>query len=83
MAANTIPFPHDNASPQPDPGLTDHEIGDILNRAIATIQEAIDTAQMAGLVIEPSFSLIENRLAPCGMRLDSFVCKVQSFRRLT
>ena len=83
MATNTIPFPHENASPKRDAGLTDHEIGDLLNRAIATIQDAMDRAQMAGLVIEPSFSMIENRLAPCGMRLDSFVCKVGSFRRLT
>ena len=83
MASDPIPFPHENAPAQRDVGLTDHEIGEILNRGIATIQAAMDTAQMAGLVIEPSFSLIENRLAPCGMRLDSFVCKVSSFRRLT
>ncbi len=83
MAADPIPFPHEKASAQHDAGLTDHEIGELLNRAIATIQDAMDRAQMAGLVIEPSFSLIENRLAPCGMRLDSFVCKVGSFRRLT
>ncbi len=83
MPSDPIPFPHDNASPQRDAGMTDHEIGEMLNRGIATIQEAMDTAQMAGVVIEPSFSLIENRLAPCGMRLDSFVCKVHSFRRLT
>ncbi len=83
MATNTIPFPHEKASAPRDAGLTDHEIGDLLNRGIATIQDAMDRAQMAGLVLEPSFSMIENRLAPCGMRLDSFVCKVGSFRRLT
>ncbi len=83
MASDPIPFPHDNASAPRDAGLTDQEIGAILQRGVATIQAAMDTAQMAGIVIEPSFSLIENRLAPCGMRLDSFVCKVASFRRLT
>ncbi len=83
MASDPIPFPHEKASGQRIAGLTDHEIGELLNRGIATIQDAMDRAQMAGLVIEPSFSLIENRLAPCGMRLDSFVCKVGSFRRLT
>ncbi len=83
MASEPIPFPQENESAKRDVGLTDHEIGEMLNRGIAAIQAAMDTAQMAGIVIEPSFSLIENRLAPCGMRLDSFVCKVGSFRRLT
>ena len=83
MVSDPIPFPHDNASAPRDAGLTDQEIGEILQRGVATIQAAMDTAQMAGIIIEPSFSLIENRLAPCGMRLDSFVCKVASFRRLT
>ena len=82
MASNPIRFPHDNAPAQRDAGLTDHEIGELLNRAVATIQAAMDTARMAGLVIEPSFSLIVNRLASSGMRLDSFVCRVRSFRRL-
>ncbi len=83
MASDPIPFPHEKASGQRTAGLTDHEIGEMLNRGIAAIQAAMDKAQMAGIVIEPSFSLIENRLAPCGMRLDSFVCMVHSFRRLT
>ncbi len=83
MASEPIPFPQENASAKRDVGLTDHEIGEMLNRGIAAIQAAMDKAQMAGIVIEPSFTLIENRLAPCGMRLDSFVCKVGSFRRLT
>ena len=83
MPSDPIPFPHEKASAPRDVGLTDQEIAATLQRGVATIQDAMDTAQMAGLVIEPSFSLIENRLAPCGMRLDSFVCIVHSFRRLT
>ena len=83
MPSDPIPFPLEKAPARRDVGLTDHEIGEILHRGIATIQAAIDTAQMAGIVVEPSFTLIENRLAPCGMRLDSFVCIVNSFRRLT
>ena len=83
MASEPIPFPSENASAQRDTSPTDYEMGEMINGAIATMQEAMDTAQLAGLVIEPSFSLIENRLAPCGMRIDSFVCKVRSFRRLT
>ncbi len=83
MPSDPIPFPLEKAPARRDVGLTDHEIGEMLNRGIAAIQAAMDKAQMAGIVIEPSFTLIENRLAPCGMRLDSFVCKVGSFRRLT
>ena len=83
MASDPIPFPHDNPSAQRDAGLTDHEISELLNRATATIQDAMDTAQMAGVVVEPSFSLIENRLTPWGVRTEPYVCTVKSFRRLT
>ncbi len=83
MASDPIPFPHEKATAPRDAGPTDQEMGELINRAIATIQDAMDRAQMAGIVLEPSFSLVENRLAPCGMRFDSFVCKVGSFRRLT
>ena len=83
MASDPIPFPHENASAKRDAVPTDYEMGEMINGAIATMQEAMDTAQLAGLVIEPSFSLIENRLTPWGVRTDSYVCTVKSFRRLT
>ena len=43
----------------------------------------MDAALMAGLIVEPSFKLVENRQTPSGMRIDSFVCNVRTYRRLT
>ena len=82
-ASSPIPFPRADAPAQHDAGLTDHELGEMINRAVANIQAAMDKAMSAGIVLEPSFSMIENRIAPSGMRHDSFVCKVRSFRRLS
>ena len=46
MPSDPIPFPHEKASPKRDAGLTDHEIGDLLNRGIAAIPDAMDRAQI-------------------------------------
>ena len=83
MTSNAIPFPHRNASAPLDEGPSDYDIAEMVNRAVTTIQEAMDRAMMAGLVVEPSFSLIENRLTPWGVRTEPYVCTVKSFRRLT
>ena len=72
MTSNTIPFPHKSPSAHPDPGLADDEFAQMLNHGVRALQEAMDTAQLAGLGVEPSFA-----------RIDSFVCKVRVYRRLT
>ncbi|MCZ6860354.1 MAG: hypothetical protein O7I42_08770 [Alphaproteobacteria bacterium] len=56
----------------------------MINRAVGAIQEAMDEAVLAGLVVEPSFSLTEQRDTPRGgVMMESFVCEVRSCRRLT
>jgi len=40
----------------------------------------MDQAVLAGLVVKPSFRRIEQRFAGKGMRVDSFVCKIDTFR---
>ncbi len=42
----------------------------------------MDEALLAGLVVEPCFSRIEQRFAGDGMSIDSFVCKVDVYRGL-
>jgi len=58
------------------------EIADRTQRAVAELQDAIDAARLAGLIVEPSFTRIENRLTQCGARVDSFVGRVHILRRL-
>ncbi len=62
--------------------LGDREIADRTQRAVAELQDAIDAARLAGLIVEPSFTRIENRLTQCGARVDSFVGRVHVLRRL-
>ncbi len=47
------------------------------------LQDAMDEAYVAGLSVEPSFTHIEHRIAKCGVRVDSHVCNVNVFRKLT
>ncbi len=63
--------------------LGDREIADRTQRAVAELQDALDAAILAGLIVEPSFTRIENRLTQCGARVDSFVARVHVLRRLT
>ncbi len=65
-----------------DAGMADSEIAERINNAIVEVQEAMDSAMLAGLIVDPNFTRIENRLTKCGVRIDSYVCKVNIFRKL-
>ncbi len=82
MTTNKIPVNHEIPLVCSLVGLKDSEIAEMLRKGVTTLQEGMDEALLANLVINPSFTLIENRLTPWGMRADSFVCNVSSFRRL-
>ncbi len=60
----------------------DREIANRTVRAIAELQDVLDAAALAGLIVEPSFARIENRLTQCGAHIDSLVCKVSLYRKL-
>ena len=64
-------------------GMTDSEIAERINNAVVGFQEAMDSAMLAGLIVDPNFTRIENRVTKCGVRIDSYVCKVNILRRLT
>ena len=83
MPSDTIPFPKENKPTTRDIGLSDAQIAEKIHHAIGLMQDTMDAALMAGLIVEPSFNLIENRQTPWGVRLDSFVCNVRTYRRLT
>ena len=79
--AVTLDYQHRPAEASGHP-LGDREIADRTQRAVAELQDAIDAARLAGLIVEPSFTRIENRLTQCGARVDSFVGRVHLLRRL-
>ena len=62
---------------------TDREAVDRISRAASELQDAMDDALLAGLVVEPNFRLIESRLTRSGMRINSFVCRVSVLRKLS
>ena len=83
MPSDTMPFPKDIKPTTRDIGLSDAQIAEKIQQAVVLMQETMDAALMAGLVVEPGFNLIENRQTPWGVRIDSFVCNVRPYRRLT
>ncbi len=83
MPSDTIPFPKDIKPTTRSIGLSDAQIAEKIQQASALIQDSMDAALMAGLIVETSFSLVENRQTPWGVRIDSFVCNVRTYRRLT
>jgi len=62
--------------------LGDRELADRTTRAINELQDALDAAILAGLNVEPSFTLIEGRLTQFASRIDAYVCKVNLYRQL-
>ena len=60
----------------------DREIADRTTRAINELQDALVAAILAGLNVEPSFALIENRLTRFASRIDSYVCNANLYRQL-
>ena len=82
MASKTIPFPKAGNKHLVQPLSRDPDIAERTRRAVAELQIAMDEAVLAGLVVEPCFSRIEQRFAGKGMRIDSFVCKVGIYRGL-
>ncbi|MCH9020339.1 MAG: hypothetical protein IIA73_08245 [Proteobacteria bacterium] len=61
---------------------TDREIALRVSRAIGELQDAIDAAILAGLMVEPSFKPISGRFNEFGVSMDSYVCSVQMYRKL-
>lgn len=60
----------------------DRELAAALVSAINELQEAMDAAALAGLVVEPSFARFANRFNEVGSDVDSFVARVQIYRKL-
>ncbi len=62
---------------------SDRELSKTVTLAIARLQDAMDEASRAGLIIEPAFKLISGRFSEFGISTDSYICNVQIFRKLS
>jgi hypothetical protein len=51
-------------------------------KALHALQSAIDAAAVAGLIVEPSFKSFPNRFQELGCDADSYVAKVEIYRKL-
>ncbi len=80
--SNAIPL---HEATEADYGVWNRDDRDIANRvldAMTVVQEAMDEAVLAGLILDPTFPRIENRLTQCGARIDSHVCRIGIYRKL-
>ena len=60
----------------------DRAIAMRVSHGIGELQDAIDAAILAGLMVEPSFKAISGRFNEFGVSMDSYVCSVQIYRKL-
>ena len=82
MSTETLDLDYQDRTAETSGHPSDREIANRTTRAIIEFQDALDAAILAGLNVEPSFTLIENRLTRFASRIDSYVCKVNLFRQL-
>lgn len=62
---------------------SDRDLADATVAAAKQLQDAMDAAIMAGLVIEPALKLVENRFAQVGVSSDSYLVNVGVWRKLS
>ncbi len=62
---------------------SDRELSKGVFQAIAMLQEAMDDASRAGLIVEPTFKSISGRFNEFGVSVDSYICSVDIYRKLS
>ena len=62
---------------------SDRELSSRVTQAIADLQDAMDSASRAGLIIEPSFKSISGRFNEFGVSVESYICSVEIYRKLS
>ncbi len=60
----------------------DREIAGAVLNALHQLQEVLDTATLAGLIVEPSFKRIPSRFSDRGSDAESYVASVEVYRKL-
>ena len=62
---------------------SDRTLSNRVTGAISQLQEAMDAAVRAGLMIEPSFKSVSGRFNEFGVSVESYICTVQILRKLS
>ena len=62
---------------------SDRELSVRVTQAIAVLQDAMDSASRAGLIIEPGFKSITGRFNEFGVSVESYICSVEIYRKLS
>ena len=73
--------PHETHSSDAD--IVDQKMAVRVRKAVEELQEAMDAVLLGGLVVESTFTQVANRLTRSGMRIDSAVCNLRVYRKLT
>ena len=60
----------------------DRELAARVLKALYNLQETMDSAALAGLIIEPCFKQYGNRFKELGSDVESWVAKVDIYRKL-
>ena len=61
---------------------SDRELAVAVTQGIAQLQDVMDAAIRAGLIVEPSFKTVSGRFNEFGVSVDSHICSVQVYRKL-
>ena len=62
---------------------TDRELAQEVMAAAHGLQDAMDKAILAGLIVEPAFAVAGNRFANVGVSAESYLVKIRIMRRLS
>ena len=62
---------------------SDQELAQAAVKAMKNLQEAMDEAIKAGLMIEPNIKRVENRFVNVGVSADSFLLNLHILRQLS
>lgn len=69
-------------SPPTSPESRDRAIAEAIMQAVRALNQALDDAVKAGLVVEPTFATASRRFDDMGITAQSFVANVKVFRKL-
>ncbi len=60
----------------------DRDLASGVTHALHILQEALDAATLAGLIVEPNFKRYPNRFRDRGSDIESYVAAIQIYRKL-
>jgi len=63
--------------------MSDKELAEQIITAMRALQDAMDSAVLAGLIVEPTFTLVPNRFSEMGVSTESHILNVQIYRKLS